>query len=561
MLNYTGWRLLCTLLAAVLVLLIANSARADVPFALVFYYGRAGQWATIPVALLIELLVLRRYFEMPWGQAVVADLAMNAVSTLVGIAPLSFPAVLGIVGWSSADIAATIVVASFADAAIEFGVLRIAFSKLFTWKRGIALFGGNLASAAIITVSLLWLPNAVAILRSVATGQNDGSNPEAALIIDARGSLYGTTRFGGTFDNGSVFKLTPPAENKMQWTSATLYSFTGGVDGDNPWASLIIDRSGSLYGTTAGGGDSKKGVVFKLTPPVGSGKPWTLSTLHSFTGGTDGSFPRSRLIFDPSGALYGTTERDGLGSGTVFKLYPSSGRATPWTLSVLHSFGGTNHGFDSKGGLIFDKSGALYGTDTFGEGAVFKLIPPSDGAATAWALTILQRGGGLGGGVISDNTGALYGVMASRPGSVFKLTPPAGKGKVWTFSTLFSFPAGSESPNGGLTLDKAGALYGTIGGVNCSKPREDCGSVFKLTPPIGEGKAWTMSTLHSFDGTDGANPTAGLISDGSGALYGTTERGGPFGKGVVFKLSPPAANGGLWILTVLHSFKGRAAGL
>ncbi len=554
-------RFLSALFAAIVFLLIADPARADVPFAFVFYYGRGGQWATIPVALLIELFVLRRFFEMSWRRAIIADLAMNLASTIVGVGALPLLALLGVVGWSAVDIVATIVIAALVDVAIEFAVLRFAFSEGFTRKRGIALFLGNLASAAIITASLLYLPDAVATLRSTVTGENDGSNPETALIIDSKGSLFGTTRFGGTFDHGTVFRLSPPAENETQWASATLYSFKGGADGDAPWASLISDKSGSLYGTTAGGGASKHGVTFKLTPPADAGKPWIVSTLYSFTGGGDGSFSRAPLIFDGGGALYGTTERDGLGSGAVFKLTPPSGRLTPWTLSVLHSFSGINYGWDSKGSLIFDGKGALVGTDIFGEGAVFKLIPPANDATTPWAVTILHSGGRPVGGVIMDEAGAFYGVTTSRSGSVFKLAPPAGKEKVWTYSTMFEFPAKSEHPNGGLIFDKAGALYGTIGGLNCSKPREDCGSIFKLTPPTDKQNPWTMATLHSFEGIDGANPTAGLISDGSGALYGTTERGRPFGKGVVFKLSPPAANGGLWILTALHSFKGRAAGL
>jgi uncharacterized repeat protein (TIGR03803 family) len=557
--NYAAWRFVSALLAAVIFLLIAEPARADVPFAFVFYYGRGGQWATIPIALLIELLVLRLFFEMSWTRAIVADLAMNFASTIVGVGALPFLALIGIVGWSVADIVATIVVAALIDVVIEFGVLRLIFSEGFTWKRGIALFAGNLATAAIITASLLWLSNAVAIFRSTVTGENDGSNPETALIIDAQGSLYGTTRFGGTFDNGVVFRLSPPVGNETEWESATLYSFKGGADGDNPWASLVSDASGALYGTTAGGGASKHGVAFKLTPPADAGKPWTMSTLHSFTGGADGSFPHAPLTFDGGGALYGTTERGGLGSGAVFKLTPSSGGVPPWTLKVLHSFSGAQYVQDSGGSLTFDGNGAVVGTDIFGEGAVFKLTP--NDATTPWAVTILHRGGNPVGGVIIDNTGAFFGVTTSPSGSVFKLTPPAGNEKVWTLSTLFEFAGGSERPNGGLIFDKGGALYGTIGGLNCSKPREDCGSVFKLTPPTGKGKPWTMSTLHSFDGSDGANPTTGLISDGSGALYGTTERGGSFGKGVAFRLSPPPANEGLWTLSVLHNFKGRAAGL
>jgi uncharacterized repeat protein (TIGR03803 family) len=150
--------------------------------------------------------------------------------------------------------------------------------------------------------------------------------------------------------------LKPPATTGEAWTESVLYNFQGGPsDGCSPRAGLIFDAAGALYGTTDSGGSSSfYGTVFKLTP---SGGTWSESVLYSFTGGGDGANPRAGLIFDPSGALYGTTVSGGShGRGTVFKLAPSG------TESVLYSFQGGSDGAAPFAGLIFDASGALYGT-------------------------------------------------------------------------------------------------------------------------------------------------------------------------------------------------------
>jgi uncharacterized repeat protein (TIGR03803 family) len=140
-------------------------------------------------------------------------------------------------------------------------------------------------------------------------GGTDGSQPVAGVIADASGNLYGTTVTGGAHNSGTVFKVTATG------TETVLYSFTGGSDGSQPFAGLIADASGNLYGTTNGGGASGNGTVFKVTP---SG---TETVLYSFTGGSDGSNPRAGLIADASGNLYGTTSFGGTtDNGTVFGL-------------------------------------------------------------------------------------------------------------------------------------------------------------------------------------------------------------------------------------------------
>lgn len=205
-------------------------------------------------------------------------------------------------------------------------------------------------------------------------GGSDGGNPDAALTFDESGTLYGTTAYGGANGEGTVFELTPPAAAPVfgasaAWTETVLYTFTGGSDGGNPEAPLISDESGALYSTTTNGGTYGQGIVFKLAPPAVAGGAWTETVLYTFTGGSDGAMPPqgAGLIFDSSGALYGTTYAGGAyGFGTVFKLAPPARAGDPWTEIVLYSFTGGNDGSNPSAGLIPGASGALFGTTSQG---------------------------------------------------------------------------------------------------------------------------------------------------------------------------------------------------
>ena len=210
------------------------------------------------------------------------------------------------------------------------------------------------------------------VLYSFAGSPSDGANPLAGLIADRAGNLYGTTGFGGSSDFGVVFKLAPNG------TETVLHFFAGGPsDGRTPFFSggLIVDPAGNLYGTTFGGGASDFGVVFMLAPNG------TETMLHSFAGSpTDGASPQAGLIIDGAGNLYGTTANGGASDfGVVFKLAPNG------TETVLHSFaGGPSDGAGPVAGLIADSAGNLYGTTSGGGasgfGVVFKLAP--DGTYT-----------------------------------------------------------------------------------------------------------------------------------------------------------------------------------
>jgi uncharacterized repeat protein (TIGR03803 family) len=336
-----------------------------------------------------------------------------------------------------------------------------------------------------------------------------GSFPYGNLTPDTDGNLYGTTEAGGAYGYGVVFKLMPKPNGT--WTESVLHSFSG-ADGAGPYAGLILDEAGNLYGTTVAGGGSPTcpyeiefsgcGVAFKLT--LNSDGNWTETILHSFTGELDGSAPFAGLIFDAAGNLYGTTYAGGIYYyGTVFKLAPSADGS--WIESTLYSFTGIGDGAHPRAGVIFDAAGNLYGTTTEG---------------------------GLG----RANGGC---------GSAFKLAPnPDG---AWSGRELYGFTCDLDGSNpvAGLTLDTAGNLYGTTpqGGAY------DDGVVFELTPNMEGG--WSESVLHSFTGADGANPYAGLIFDTAGNLYGTTLAGGA-GYGVVFKLTHHPC--GTWTERVLHRF-------
>src|ERR1039458_6939697 len=182
-----------------------------------------------------------------------------------------------------------------------------------------------------------------------------------------------------TYNGGTVFELTPQAGGG--WTETVIHSFGSGTDGAGPWAGLIFDAAGNLYSTTKGGGTYNGGTVFELTPQAGGG--WTEQVLHSFQGGADGAQPYAGLIFDAAGNLYGTTYFGGAYGyyGTVFDLTPAAGGT--WTEKVLYNFSGFPDGINPVGGLIFDGTGNLYGTTylggTYGKGTLFELTPAGGG--------------------------------------------------------------------------------------------------------------------------------------------------------------------------------------
>jgi uncharacterized repeat protein (TIGR03803 family) len=390
------------------------------------------------------------------------------------------------------------------------------------------------------------------------TGGIDGAAPLAGLTIDGGGNLYGTA-FAGGAGYGTLYKLT---HKGFGWIFNPLYSFAGGNDGSGPASAVVIGTDGSLYGTTDTGGSgqcydagSGCGVVFQLKPPPIACRTalcsWTETLLHTFTGGSEGAYPFGNLISDHAGNLYGTTgyggiygdcdNYDGFGCGTAFMLTPAN---DGWNETLLWNFGQGSDGMSPYTGVIFDKSGNLYGTTVRGgqydQGTVFQLTPSESG----WTEKILYSfqsandGSGPYAGLIMDSSGNLYGATPTGGqgggGTVFELMPSQGD---WTFTVLYSFPGvqgTNTGPYGSLVMDQAGNLYGTT--VGNFGQGGDYGTVFKLTPSNG---GWTYSLVHAFaGGSDGQSPNGALVLDSSGNLYGTAANNGAYGYGVVFQIAP-----------------------
>ncbi|MFZ0287204.1 MAG: choice-of-anchor tandem repeat GloVer-containing protein [Terriglobales bacterium] len=384
------------------------------------------------------------------------------------------------------------------------------------------------------------------VLYSFA-GAPDGGGPAGGMLFDSSGNIYGVTLYGGSYCQanggcGTVFELSPSA---MGWTESILYSFcpSGGVcpDGASPQAGLISDASGNLYGTTTGGGASGDGTVYRLNPPTGGGN-WTETVLWNFAEGKpgNGQSPQyGRLNMDAAGNLYGATLAGGKSNlGTVFELSPA-GNGT-YTFSILHSFLGGRDGSNPAYGVSFDASGNLYGTTYYGgsanAGVVYGLTP----ANGVWKETVLYHFNGKTGAhpvsnVSIGESGNLYGTFEQGGvgdcsfgtcGGVFELKPQSGAAyKASTF--LFDGSNGGNPMAGVLVEKEAGFAYGTTSGAGL-------GNVFKL-----QGKVETV--LYSFCSlkscADGSTPSPGALVDHQGLLYGETGLGGAYKGGVIYSLT------------------------
>jgi uncharacterized repeat protein (TIGR03803 family) len=330
--------------------------------------------------------------------------------------------------------------------------------------------------ASVVSSCLTIAPAEAQTLKTVYAFKNpaDGSQPNAGVIRDSAGILYGTTVQGGPSSAacvplgcGEVFRVNPATGTKM-----LLHPFQN-TDGARPVAQLLRDTAGNLYGTTSEGGSAGLGVAFKLDS---SG---TYTVLHNFTGGTDGGLPDAGLIHDAAGNLYGTTFNGGANSGGVVYRISATGN-----FKVLHSFTAGVEGQSSTAPLLRDNSGNLYGET-------------------------------LTGGLLA--------------GTIFKLAP---NGQV---TVLYHFSGGSDggNPSGGLVRDPAGNLYGTTpvaGDLTCSTP-SGCGVVFKVDM-VGN-----FTVLHTFTGSpDGAFPLGRMVLDTAGNLFGVTGAGGIDNRGTIYKL-------------------------
>ncbi|HXM60461.1 MAG TPA: choice-of-anchor tandem repeat GloVer-containing protein [Terriglobales bacterium] len=408
--------------------------------------------------------------------------------------------------------------------------------------------------ALAITATLSVQAQTFKVLHTFHGAPNDGAVPLGALVRVSNGDLYGTTNTGGsgcTSEScGTAFKMDK--NGNEVW----MHSFDI-KNGGFPDAGLIRDKAGNLFGTTVVGGDHTKcslercGVVFKLNDEGNE------VTLYNFKGEPDGGFPEARLVRDDEGNVYGTTYSGGLHEegGTIFKIDPEHNEAVLYNFCSLTN---CSDGLTPYPGLIRDASGNLFGVAASGgerQGGVAYELDSKGNESTLYNFGTVD-GSGPASVLVEDSSGNLYGTTSfggnveqcggNGCGVVFKLSPMTGGG--WSETVMYSFCAlkncadGSEPMAGPLVLDAAGNIYGTTysGGTTCNT--DGCGVVFKLDP------AGKETVLHAFTGgNDGAFPWAGVTLDRGGNLYGVASQAGDtkcyggdhtFGCGVVFKITP-----------------------
>jgi len=360
---------------------------------------------------------------------------------------------------------------------------------------------------------------------------------------------------------GTIFELSP--RRRGGWTERIIYSFKNLADGAAPYSTLTLDSSGDIYGVTTAGGNRGCplslyyrgcGTIFQLVPHRGR---WEKHLLHVFTGGADGGNPTASLILD-NGTLYGTARcggggyscaPSGSGAGVFFALRRYGEK---WAENVLCVFGVKSGGYP-EGDLTSKDRNTIFGTTS---ASVYMMSRSS--SKESWSETTLylfpegetSTGWSPTGGLTFDGAGNLYGITAEGGnfskcsqgcGVVFELSQFSGTS--WAETVLHTFSGGRDgaSSTAGLSMDAAGTLFGTTrngGDLNCNGSF-GCGIVFSLTP---RGTASKEHVLHTFeDGpTDGALPQSAVILDSRDRIYGSTWFGGPgssFGNGTVFAIA------------------------
>jgi uncharacterized repeat protein (TIGR03803 family) len=383
------------------------------------------------------------------------------------------------------------------------------------------------------------------------TGAPDGSEPFQSNLLLVNNALVGTTGLGGTFNDGTIFKIAGTGKETV------LYSFSGGADGNQPSSGLIRDSKGNLYGTTFWGGNTN--CILTTSEPPGCGTVYKLSTtgtltvLYAFNGGTDGAWPQG-LALDNAGNLYGVTFYGGnlncpifvgFGCGVVFKISAAG------TFSVLYTFqggadGGIPYGFLSlRGSAVYggtQAGGNLADCGGIGCGVVFSVSTASGAEKSLYAFTGGKDGSLPTSQYVWDVAGNLYGTAYAGGlttcsnqntvgcGVIFRLSPTGKETVLYTFKGA---PDGAN-PSWGLTVDSNGNGYGTTLNGGSS----NLGAIFELSSKGVE------TVLHSFNGTDGVYPQSGLVSVGTTGFYSNTVGGGdlscnsPNGCGTIFRIVP-----------------------
>lgn len=363
--------------------------------------------------------------------------------------------------------------------------------------------------ALVLLMALSVAGSAQSLTTLVSFTSSDGIDPIGPIAQDASGNIYGTTLYGGSQNQGEVYKVTPDG------TLTVLHNFctqTNCADGGNPWGGLILASDGNFYGTTLG-------TVYRITP---SGDLTTIYTFCSLPGCADGQLTYAPLLQASDGNFYGTAIYGGVAHqecggtcGTIFKLTLAG------VLTTLHDFTGRD-GYYPTTGLVQGRDGNLYGTTTFG-GA-----QGSGGLGTAFKVTTSGEFKLLHSFVASEgwhaslnlqaSNGNFYGLAAydgpNNDGSIFKMTASG------VVTVLFGFDASTGTNPNSLLQAPNGIFYGTVpNGVNAV----GAGTIFELTP------SGSLTTLYKFcsqtNCTDGAAPSS-LLRSADGGLHGATSAGG-----------------------------------
>ena len=367
----------------------------------------------------------------------------------------------------------------------------------------------------------------------------DGATPYAGVTLDPQGRIYGTTSGGGSHGDGAVYRLVHEGDG---WIFSPIYSFGSQEnDGSEPLDRVVFGPDGLLYGTTSEGGAYRYGTVFSLQPPATACRaalcPWVETVIYNFNfdpGGVDPGY--GDLVFDQAGNIYGTAFNSSGGNGVVFKLTRSG---SGWTESVLWHFTGGNDGSYPASGVVFDNAGNLYGTTGDGgssdSGTVYELSPTQSGWNETTLYSFNGFDNGLGDGSLTRDThGNLFGIagsgfMGEGPATVYELTPQNGG---WSFRQLYSFGNQTLGPIAAPTFDSQGNLYGPL-----PNGSSGFGEIFRLTP---SGNQWLYSSFYQFDrcNGDGCDPTGTVTFDANGNMYGTTYTGGTDEEGTVWEITP-----------------------
>jgi hypothetical protein len=326
--------------------------------------------------------------------------------------------------------------------------------------------------------------------KALVTFQEDGNpggSPNGRVIADQYGNLYGVTTYNDSIGTccGLVYELSPPPAGQTEWTSKIICQFPGGVDGLLPHGGLAMDQYGALYGATMAGGTYNQGTIFRLYYNIRFG--WILEVLYSFTGGDDGGTPNGDLLIDSSnGNIFGTTPSGGYYNlGTVFSLSPPTGAESTWAFATIHDFEGdatdAQDGATPNGGLA-GATGDLFGTTQTGGasekccGMVFELRQEIEGNPQYTLINHHNFTGGQDGayakaGFFKDSSGNLWstteqggsGTTGSDFGTIFELYPDRVEVGVWHYVVAYSFNGGPNDgayPEGPVVENGKGVFFG-----------------------------------------------------------------------------------------------------